>query len=277
MKTVWLLISPVSLFMNSAVTKSGAAYVTSRSLHSSTEFFGGSKRWSRKDSDIVPLKSSIGEISSKISSRPDFVLMSVRPSSRADVDARAPVTVPDEPVERVDLQVQQVGDFHGFGDLREGDPACGRDDRVDQVLRGVARGGQLLCPSECSRYERYALARMPTDPSQTEPGRRRWRGQTPMLAATTAQVKVREQAKPNRANPARLGQEHTCQARSDKERRESLPARRARRRGAPDPGRPPPDSRSAPTLGEETLTRCTCGARIRGGSQRFLVSPRVAG
>ena len=76
MKTVWLLISPVSLFMNSAVTNSGAAYVTSRSLHSSTEFFGGSNRWSRNDSDMVPLKSSIGEISSKISSRPDLVLMS---------------------------------------------------------------------------------------------------------------------------------------------------------------------------------------------------------
>ena len=44
MKTVWLLISPVSLFMNSAVTNNGAAYVTSRSLHSSTEFFGGSNR-----------------------------------------------------------------------------------------------------------------------------------------------------------------------------------------------------------------------------------------
>ena len=44
----------------------------SRSLHSSTEFFGGSKRWSRKLSDIVPWKSSIGLISSKISSRPDL-------------------------------------------------------------------------------------------------------------------------------------------------------------------------------------------------------------
>ena len=83
MNTVWLLISPVSLFMNSAVTNSGAAYVKSRSLHSSTVFFGGSKRWSRNDRLIVPEKSSIGEISSKISSRPDFVETSVRPSSLA--------------------------------------------------------------------------------------------------------------------------------------------------------------------------------------------------
>lgn len=73
MKTVWDLISPVSLLVNSAVTKSGAAYVKSRSLHSSMEFFGGSKRWSRNVSDIDPEKSSIGEISSKISSRPDLV------------------------------------------------------------------------------------------------------------------------------------------------------------------------------------------------------------
>jgi hypothetical protein len=69
MKTVWDLISPVSLFMNSAVTNSGAAYVKSRSLHSSTEFFGGSNRWSRNERDMVPEKSSMGEISSKISSR----------------------------------------------------------------------------------------------------------------------------------------------------------------------------------------------------------------
>src|SRR3954464_11062964 len=82
MKTVWDLISPVSLLVNSAVTKSGAAYVKSRSLHSSIEFFGGSKRWSRKVRDIDPEKSSIGEISSKISSRPDFLGTSC-PLSRA--------------------------------------------------------------------------------------------------------------------------------------------------------------------------------------------------
>src|SRR2546423_9343377 len=82
MKTVWDLISPVSLLVNSAVTKSGAAYGKSRSLHSSIEFLGGSKRWSRKVSDIDPEKSSIGEISSKISSRPDLVGTSC-PLSRA--------------------------------------------------------------------------------------------------------------------------------------------------------------------------------------------------
>src|SRR3954452_11978297 len=83
MKTVWLLISPVVVFMNSAVTKSGAEYVMSRSLHSSIEYLGGSNRWSRNDSDMEPEKSSIGEISSKISSRPEVVGTSCRALSRA--------------------------------------------------------------------------------------------------------------------------------------------------------------------------------------------------
>src|SRR5688572_20543846 len=70
MKTVWLLISPVVLLVNSAVTNSGAAYVMSLSLHSSTEALTSSKRGSENDSDIEPEKSSIGEISVRISSRP---------------------------------------------------------------------------------------------------------------------------------------------------------------------------------------------------------------
>ena len=48
MKTVWLLISPVLLLMNSAVTNSGAAYVMSLSLHSSTGALTSSKRGSEK-------------------------------------------------------------------------------------------------------------------------------------------------------------------------------------------------------------------------------------
>ncbi len=83
MNTVWLLISPVVLLMNSAVTNIGAEYVMSLSLHSSSEYLGGSNRWSRNDRDIVPEKSSIGLISSKISSRPDCSAMSVRPASLA--------------------------------------------------------------------------------------------------------------------------------------------------------------------------------------------------
>ena len=44
MNTVWLLISPVVLLMNSAVTNIGAEYVMSLSLHSSAEYLGGSNR-----------------------------------------------------------------------------------------------------------------------------------------------------------------------------------------------------------------------------------------
>src|SRR3954447_19649561 len=83
MKTVCDLISPVVLLVNSAVTNSGAAYVMSLSLHSSTEYLVGSNRWSRKLSDIEPEKSSMGEISSKISSSPERVETSSRPASTA--------------------------------------------------------------------------------------------------------------------------------------------------------------------------------------------------
>src|SRR6478752_5233226 len=83
MKTVWLLISPVVQLTNSAVTNRGAAKVKSFSLHSSAVYFGSSKRCSRNDSDMVPPKSSIGEISSKISSRPAVEGTSWRPDSRA--------------------------------------------------------------------------------------------------------------------------------------------------------------------------------------------------
>ena len=55
----------------------------SRSLHSSMEYFGGSNRWSRNDSDMDPEKSSIGEISSKISSRPERSGTSARPAALA--------------------------------------------------------------------------------------------------------------------------------------------------------------------------------------------------
>src|ERR1700737_1026423 len=71
MNTVWLLISPVVLLVNSAVTNIGAEKGMSLSLHSSTEYLDGSNRWSRNDRDMEPEKSSIGEISSKTSSRPD--------------------------------------------------------------------------------------------------------------------------------------------------------------------------------------------------------------
>src|SRR5204863_6097455 len=73
---------PVVLLVNSAVTNIGAENVMSLSLHSSREYLGGSNRWSRNESDIDPEKSSIGLISSKISSSPDFSGRSSRRSCR---------------------------------------------------------------------------------------------------------------------------------------------------------------------------------------------------
>jgi hypothetical protein len=133
MKTVCDLISPVVLFVNSAVTNSGAAYVMSLSLHSSTEYLVGSNRWSRKLSDIEPEKSSIGEISSKISSRPEWST-GRRDRRRRLLDARLPGVVADEPVERRGLQVQEVRDLQGLADLRERD--TGRASRGAGTAKG---------------------------------------------------------------------------------------------------------------------------------------------
>ena len=125
MKTVWLLISPVLLLMNSAVTNMGAEYVMSLSLHSSTEYLGGSNRWSRNDRDMVPVKSSIGLISSKISSRPDCSGMSLSPAFVRRLHPGQPALVAQQPVERVGLQGKEAGDLEWFVEAGEGDAAGG--------------------------------------------------------------------------------------------------------------------------------------------------------
>jgi len=65
MKTVWLLISPVVLLMNSAVTNMGAEYVMSLSLHSSEEYLGGSNRWVTEREGHVSREVFDGLISSR--------------------------------------------------------------------------------------------------------------------------------------------------------------------------------------------------------------------
>ena len=112
MKTVWLLISPVLLLMNSAVTNSGAAYVMSLSLHSSTGALTSSKRGSENDSDIEPEKSSIGESSVSTSSRPPTGFTSPRALafSRQRVGA-------DQPLERLGLHVEQPRNLERLTEL----------------------------------------------------------------------------------------------------------------------------------------------------------------
>jgi hypothetical protein len=72
MKTVCSLISPVSLLMKAAVTKRGREKVMSFSLHSSSSNLESSKRCPRNWSARLPVKSSIGEISLRISFRPSL-------------------------------------------------------------------------------------------------------------------------------------------------------------------------------------------------------------
>ena len=98
----------------------------SRSLHSSIEYLGGSNRWSRNDSDMDPEKSSIGEISSKISSRPDLVGTSLRRRRGRRPTRACHAVVAEQPVEAVGLQGEEVRDLEGLADLREGDAARGR-------------------------------------------------------------------------------------------------------------------------------------------------------
>jgi hypothetical protein len=83
MKTVCVLISPVRWFMNSAFTYSGAEKVLPFSLHSSIVYFGGSSSGLVNESCMVSPRSSMGEISSKISSRPVDSGRSLRPASCA--------------------------------------------------------------------------------------------------------------------------------------------------------------------------------------------------
>ena len=78
-----------------------------------------SKRWSRNESDIEPEKSSIGEISSKISSRPERSGTSVRPASLASGHAGLPALVAEQPVEALRLESEEVGDLQGFANLGE--------------------------------------------------------------------------------------------------------------------------------------------------------------
>src|ERR1700677_2234471 len=152
MKTVWLLISPVVLLMNSAVTNIGAEYVMSLSLHSSSEYFGGSNRWSRNDSDIVPEKSSIGLISSKISSRPDCSAMSVRPASLAAWIRAFHLSFPSSQSNESVCKASRSGTFRGSL-IRANDTRLGPR-FVAEALRDAANRGPSELVAELSSHAR---------------------------------------------------------------------------------------------------------------------------
>ena len=146
MKTVWLLISPVVLLVNSAVTNSGAAYVMSLSLHSSTEALTSSKRGSEKDRDIEPEKSSIGEISVRISSRPPTGFSSPA-SMRRWNHASSPTSHSNDWVCRSSRSGTRRGSRIFAKETRVGAPGSAR---WSEVVAGVvvARDEAKMRPSE---------------------------------------------------------------------------------------------------------------------------------
>src|SRR6266700_2009984 len=152
MKTVWLLISPVVLLITSAVTNIGAEYVMSLSLHSSSEYFGGSNRWSRNDRDIVPEKSSIGLISSKISSSPDCSAMSLRPASLAAWVRAFHFSFPSSQSNESVCRASRSGTFRGSL-IRANDTRFGPR-FVAEALRDAANRGPSELVAELSPHAR---------------------------------------------------------------------------------------------------------------------------
>src|SRR6201992_1475163 len=152
MKTVWDLISPVVLLMNSAVTNMGAEYVMSLSLHSSSEYFGGSNRWSRNDRDIVPEKASIGLISSKISSRPDCSAMSLLPAPLSAWIRAFPLSLPSNQSNDSVCRASRSGTFRGSL-IRAKDTRWGPR-FVAEALRGGANRGASELVAELSPHAR---------------------------------------------------------------------------------------------------------------------------
>src|SRR5271167_3662660 len=152
MNTVWLLTSPVVLLMNSAVTNIGAEYVMSLSLHSSSEYFGGSNRWSRNERDMVPEKSSIGLISSKISSRPDCSAMSVRPACLAAWIRAFHLSLPSNQSNDSVCRASRSGTFRGSL-IRAKDTRWGPR-FVAEALRDAANRGPSELVAELSSHAR---------------------------------------------------------------------------------------------------------------------------
>src|SRR5659263_439897 len=132
----------------------------SLSLHSSTEYLVGSNRWSRKLSDIEPEKSSIGEISSKISSSPEVVGTSSRPASMSAWTRAAQPSLPTSQSKELVCRASRLGTSRGSRILaKDIRPGCGAVVvRVLLVREGAKRGPSEARGGECER--------MPTSPRQ---------------------------------------------------------------------------------------------------------------
>src|SRR3954468_8653580 len=152
----------------------------SRSLHSSIEYLGGSNRWSRNDSDMEPEKSSIGEISSKISSRPEVVGTSCRALSRAASTRACHLLLPRSQSKLSVCRARRFGTSSGSRILpKEIRPDAGRGGPEGDAVREAAKRG----PSTGLRALR-ARAETPT----TEVWVRQSRAQSPTLPTEGTQV-----------------------------------------------------------------------------------------
>src|SRR5580658_1445370 len=127
------------------------------SLHSSEEYLGGSNRWSRNESDMVPEKSSIGLISSKISSRPDCSGTSLRPASLASVIRACHLSLPSSQSNESVCRASRSGTFSGSRmrakDTRLG-PRFVAEVEGAEALRDAANRGPSELVAEISPHAR---------------------------------------------------------------------------------------------------------------------------
>src|SRR6476469_10124894 len=112
------------------------------------EYVTPSKRWSRKLSDIEPLKSSIGEISSKISSRPERSGTSSRPASRAVATRCCQRSLPRSQSKRSVWRARRSGTSRGSRILaKDRRPEAVRaDETVFFEVREAAKEGSFHGP-----------------------------------------------------------------------------------------------------------------------------------
>ena len=123
----------------------------SLSLHSSTEYLGGSNRWSRNDKDMVPEKSSIGTdlLEDLLEARLGRDVLATGLASR--LDPGLPPLVAEQPVEGLGLQGEKIRNFERLLDTRERN-ATG----TGGYGGGVARG----CQQRSFRRTRMASDRV---------------------------------------------------------------------------------------------------------------------
>src|SRR3954453_14437376 len=161
----------------------------SRSLHSSIEYLGGSNRWSRNESDIEPEKSSIGEISSKISSRPEVVGTLCRLPSRAAATRACHLALPSSQSKLSVCNARRFGTSRGSRILpKEIRPEAVRlvEPEADAVREAAKRGPStglagVTCARQATRgdvprceHRQAQSARLPAERREVQYTSRAW-------------------------------------------------------------------------------------------------------